>query len=202
MISEERAYNAYIDFLALSMHFYTDKYDYFKYNGEVKASPDSFHKRNDRYQFHKLSRRNDYHGLIIANCIELPKRPWVGELLSKECNDIYIRWDKANGSRMYKFKEEVNAIQDLKNDLLCIDGEHPELLNSYIRGTISIETLIMIDDNIPCFDVWNKKLKTNVILRGIERKCKKYKPFIRNANDKKQIRQILIEKVNENDGRL
>ena len=48
-------YEIYIKYLALQKHFSTD-YDYFKFNGRVKASVDAYQKRNDMFAFEKLSK--------------------------------------------------------------------------------------------------------------------------------------------------
>ena len=41
-------FEAYCQFLALKLHFTTDHYDYFKYNGKHNATPASFEKRTDK----------------------------------------------------------------------------------------------------------------------------------------------------------
>ena len=49
-------YEAYTTYLALKLHFSTD-YDFFRYNGKVSASPESFKKRKEKYQFVKLAKK-------------------------------------------------------------------------------------------------------------------------------------------------
>ena len=50
LVSDD-SFNTYVKFLALKKHFTTDNYDYFKYNGKVRANLDTFMSRNDAYSF-------------------------------------------------------------------------------------------------------------------------------------------------------
>ena len=50
-------FEAYCQFLALKLHFTTDHYDYFKYNGKHNATPESFDKRTDKRFFKRLVRK-------------------------------------------------------------------------------------------------------------------------------------------------
>ena len=70
MMNEIEAYQMY---LALRLHFTTENYDYFKYNGKVSASLKSFDKRKDKYLFKKLTKKYDESTILnyyIANFIE------------------------------------------------------------------------------------------------------------------------------------
>ena len=91
--STRNAYDTYIAYLALQRHF-TSSYDYFKYNGKVNASPQSFEIRKDKFQFYKLSKHNDYKNYIVANMVNSDKKIWVGDLLTNESDDIYKQWLK------------------------------------------------------------------------------------------------------------
>ena len=44
-------------YLAIKLHFTTDTYNYEEYGGKVNCKLETFTKRNDRYFFHKLSKR-------------------------------------------------------------------------------------------------------------------------------------------------
>ena len=50
-------FDVYKTYLAVKLHFASDTYDYYKYDGKVNAKLDTFTKRKDRYFFHKLSTR-------------------------------------------------------------------------------------------------------------------------------------------------
>ena len=67
-------YETYILFNALKLHFTTEKFDFFKYNGKVKTTIEQFENRKDKYHFYKLSRkhekRDDMLQYIVYNFIE------------------------------------------------------------------------------------------------------------------------------------
>ena len=44
-------------YMAIRLHFISKSYDYFKYNGKVKTSNESFYKRRDKYRFDTLCRQ-------------------------------------------------------------------------------------------------------------------------------------------------
>ena len=50
-------FEVYKTYLAVKLHFTSKSYDYIKYEGKVNAKLDTFTSRNDRYFFHKLSKR-------------------------------------------------------------------------------------------------------------------------------------------------
>ena len=67
--STREAFNAYRTYLALKQHF-TSNYDYFKYNGKVNVSPNSFETRKDKFHFYKLSKKKDYQKIILSTIVD------------------------------------------------------------------------------------------------------------------------------------
>ena len=56
-MTENTGFAAYALWNALKLHFTSDSYDYFKYNGKTSISVTSFENRKDKYHFYKLSRK-------------------------------------------------------------------------------------------------------------------------------------------------
>ena len=50
-------YKAYRYYLAIKLHFTTDKFDVFQNRGNVKGTREAFNARNDRYIFEKLAQK-------------------------------------------------------------------------------------------------------------------------------------------------
>ena len=63
MYDVNEGFDAYKTYLAIKQHF-TSGYDYFKYNGKVKAKIESFLKRKDKFFFRKLQKRYDKDELV------------------------------------------------------------------------------------------------------------------------------------------
>jgi len=189
--STRDAYDAYITYLALQRHF-TSSYDYFKYNGKVNATPQSFEIRKDKFQFYKLSKHNDYKNYIIANLVNTDKKIWVGDLLTNESDDIYKQWLKKIQSLSYHFKQEVSKLNtDFDSNFKVVDGQHPPLLNEVIAKRFSLEALIILDDVLDIFNHWNNKIGLQIIWERVYSKSIKYKPFLH--YDRKVMKQTLLD---------
>ena len=83
-------FDVFKTYLAIKLHFTTDKYDFHSYSGKVNCKLDTFTKRNDRYFFHKLSKQYDKYEIIdffVANFLDNDKQ-WVGNLLEKDGKTI------------------------------------------------------------------------------------------------------------------
>ena len=51
-------FEVYKMYLSLKQHFTKPDYDYYKYNGKVRANEKSFEQRQDRYFFKKLATKH------------------------------------------------------------------------------------------------------------------------------------------------
>jgi len=56
-MTENTGYEAYALWNALKLHFTSDSYDFFKYNGKTNVSKQSFTHNKSKYQFYKLARK-------------------------------------------------------------------------------------------------------------------------------------------------
>ena len=177
-------YEAFSLYTSLKLHFNSDSYDYFKYNGKVNTSVDAFENRKDKWHFYKLSRRfaNEEQGrdFIIANLVHDPN-VWVGNLLVEESNIQYRKRQKVIQSLTYTFTNEIASLVSHKdpNDLLMIhDGEYPELLQKLLHDEISIETVCILNKLLNFLSAWDKKINDTIHYPTVSRKIKKYTPFI------------------------
>lgn len=190
------ALQAYQLYLAIRLHFTSDSYDYFKYGGKTRqVSQSKFDVRKDRYQFEKLARHPDPTNLLVSNFTVGDLR-WIGDI-NIGC---YTDWQKRTQSLTYLFESEIKQLEGDFNSYFTVrDGQHPKILNMYGQGTISIETLVIINEIIRCFDFWNSKIQEKVIWPTLERKFRKYRPFLKIDVDKfKQILQTAL--YHENSG--
>lgn len=187
------AFDAYIYYLALKKHFTSKSYDFIKYNGKVKASPQSFDTRKDKFFFVKLSKMPDWQSFLLANLLQNPN-VWVGELVNdSKYQQIYLDWKKRQQSLSYVFKEDIgNMDDDFTSNLKVRDKQHPHLLKLYMKNRVSLETLIIIDSFTKIFDHWNEKLSDDIIWSDINMKCEKYKPFL--YYDKGVLKNILCDR--------
>lgn len=182
-------YEVYIKYLAMKKHFTTDSYDYFKYNGKVRASMDTFRTRNDSYFFTKLAKREDFLNLMLANMLVKPNI-WIRELLDEESNSRYIEWKKRQESLSYTFKTELkNLKEDYQQNFISRDGQHPYIMTLYNQRQISLETFTILTASANIFSYWDKVIVDRIISRDIIRLSRKYKPFL--VYDEKKFKEII-----------
>ena len=189
--STKDAYEVYRYFLAVKQHF-TTNYDYFKYNGKTSTNVTAFENRTNNFHFYKLSKHNDAKNYILANLLENPN-VWIGDIVNDDkCERIYLDWKKRQQSLSYIFKSDLNKLdEDFNNNLVSPDGQHPPLLKLYLRGEICLETLVIIANVTKVFSYWDKVLLDKIVYPDINRKCKKYFPFL--EYDKMKMKKILLD---------
>lgn len=194
----DKAFEAYVKYLALKKHFTTDGYDYFKYNGKVRASFDTFNGRNDAYFFSKLSKTDDYQNRILANMLVNPN-VWVRDILSEEANEVYVEWKRRQDSLTYNFKsllangelDNGPLLGDWKSNFVVRDGQHPHIMTLYNQKEISLEDFTILTHTANIFSYWSEKIVDKIISRDIIRLAKKYKPFLN--YDEKKFKEFIRE---------
>lgn len=190
------AFDAYKIYLSLKSHFNSKTYDYFKYGGRTRASKLTFDKRNDKYFFHKLSKRKDVVGFLVANFVHNANK-WAGELLQNgDSEKCYVRYQKYRESLAYQFTSDLDKLnEDFDSNILVEDGQHPRLLKLVLRDEINIETLVILEDIVGFMKYWNKNITDKVLWPDIYLRCKKYRPFL--EFDKNKLKQVVLDKFSE-----
>ena len=187
-MSSREGYDAYCLYLAINNHFYSDSYDYFKYNGKVSAKLESFMKRKDRYHFAKLARKynDELKDFLVANFSK--KKYYVRELLEMECEKNYIEFKKRKQKLTYLITEEMRYLFDkYKHIDFCIgikDGQHSNILREYLGGRIAAETLVAADKIFGIFTDYDSMVSENFIWPKTRKRLDSLAPFL-DLEDKK-----------------
>ena len=195
-------YEAYKLYCAVKRHFNSERYDYFKYNGSVRASYSAFEKRNDKYFFVKLAKHKDVLGYLVANLYQ--SDVWVGDLVNEQvAEQRYREWLKRKESLSYIFKNEVGEIDDIKEEMRCKGGQHPVLFRKYLSREICAETLIIIDRiyNKVLFKYWDSELK-DPVWKNESNRLKKLSPFVVFDEDKYRHMVDFFRPTNEDRQRV
>jgi hypothetical protein len=174
-------YEAYQIFQAVRLHFTSDSFDYFKYNGKTRTSLQSFETKKDKYSYHKLARMcsDSEMPYYVMNGFLNKEKVWIRDIILDEMKERYVEWTKRQQSRMYFFKEDLCKLEnhDFGHIIRSFEGQNPELLNLVYQNEISSDTLIILDLMLNLLDSWSKKINDDFIWKNFERKMKKYKPF-------------------------
>lgn len=182
-------YQAYTTYLSLKNHFTNKKYNYFTYNGKVKANIQSFYKRKDRFYFEKMSRQKSDEEIVnffvsnFASCDD-PQSLWIGEII-KEGENNYKNWMRKTQSLSYLFKEEVSILNSKNFDeMFKIEGnKHPKILKEYLQSKLSLETMIILNNILGYKKQFDKKLQ-DPVWEFVSMKIEKYAPFLHIDNSK------------------
>ena len=199
-MTENTGFEAFALYNALKTHFTSTSYDFFKYNAKTNVSKDSFMKNKAKYQFYNLSRKYSLEQLrnfFLANFI-YGDSTWVGEMLGPEGDKAYSKWQKTNQSLTYVFENDIIRLvgNDAPDQMLIVnDGQHPKLLREVMSGTIAIETMVILNDIMHFFPMWNRKISDDIIWPNWRLKCEKYAPFV--TYDKVKFKNILKEIIIE-----
>lgn len=201
-------FRAYKYYLAVKLHFTTDKYDVFETRGNVKGSREAFDARNDRLIFEKLARRfekdQDLIQYLVANFAYGNSDVAYH---NEDATAHYDLWRKRKQSITQNFvndlatmltaMENSGIIKERNRMFNFVDGEYPVALTLYIGGKISIETLRIIDDVYPILGAW-KKNPASFIWEDELRRITKLTGFVKyNKSKIAEIFHHFTEELNE-----
>ena len=198
-MNEGTGFAAFALYNALKLHFTSSSYDFFKYHGKTNVSKDTFMRRKDKYSFYKLSRKyslDELRNFFVANFV-YGDSTWVGEMTGPNGEDVYKKWQKISQSLTYNFESDIVRILEQANspdELMKVrSGGYPTLLVGAMQNSISIETLVILNDMMNFFSMWDKKISDDIIWPSWKLKCEKYAPFI--TYDKVKFKNILKEAI-------
>lgn len=169
-------YETYILYLALQKHF-SSNYDFFKYNGKVKASTQSYQKRNDIYSFEKIPKivpKKEILDFLLAHFLDNPKT-WIKSMSRTE----YEKYKGLLKNVNRNFREDLEIIsQDPAGFLQVSENEIPKIHDYCMRGEIKLETLVLLDQLHPFIDEHEAKCKVPFAFPQHITRLIKYRPFL------------------------
>lgn len=169
-------------YLALKLHFTTDKYDVIKMKGRVRASEEAFVRRNDLVGIRRLARKYDVAqvtNFLVASFITGDKG---GGMFSLTSESVYKDWLTRMESLSYLYQNELRTLFEdapsVESIFSCKSG-HPPILKAYLNGSVSLETLVILNRALPFVDQVSTYLSNDIIWPDIRRLIVKYTPFVR-----------------------
>ncbi len=191
------SFDVYKIYLALKLHFTNKNYDVVKYNGKVKASRNSFLKRNDGIFFKKLSKKYTKDEIVdyfLATFIVSGSTIH----LSNEADRRYEEWKARKSKREYLFERDISKIilemekREINNPFIEKNLEHPLTFQLYYANMINIETMVIVDKIFNFVDI-----DTNdVFLSQSSLTIKKYRPFVKVTDNMMTVAKTLEGCIN------
>ena len=181
-------FDVYKCYLAMKLHFSKPEFDYFLYEGKVRANETTYQQRNDFYFFETIARnysRQETMEFLLATFVasEDPTKVWIGDikrngkanlLVFKKLHEGLSYFVEQDCKRLVEYMEEKGLAF---NDLLSTLGSSPPLLSLYIRGDIKLETMIVMDICLGFMKKWDSNLY-NPMWESVSFKVRKYKGFL------------------------
>ena len=193
-------YGSYLLFLALRTHFTSQKYDFFRMNGKLRASKESYLRRNDKWFYEKLAKENNAEELrdhYVANLLE--DKQYILEFTDEEASMVHADYKRRKQSLSYVCANDMDRVfnqDDPRVSFATSQDRYPHIVILFLRKSISLETMVILDDFIGYVDKFDKYYEDDVIWPKISLKVKKFRPFLK--YDKEKFKHILKEKVDEN----
>lgn len=203
---EVDGFKAYRYYLAIKLHFTSEKFNVFENRGNVKGSREAFNARNDRYIFEKLARKigndRDIIQFFVSNfAYGNESAIYAGQ----EADDNLNEWNKRKQSITKIF------IDDLASLLTYVEinklptssifdfnfNEYPAALKLWLGGKISIETLVIVNELDHIVEHWLDNSSVQHIWGSELLRIKKLTGFVK--YDKEKLRKIFTHFVEEID---
>jgi len=196
-------YDLYGLYQAIKLHFTSEKYNFFQYDGKTRISIDAFQKRRDKFLFHRLARKyrdEEMVPFLVANFVHSDDN-WTKSLLEEEAEETYREWKRVTDSMTKVYVEDLQKIatKETFNDLFKVeDGQFPKLLVAFLQKDVTIETLVILNNIFNFISIWDKKISDDIIYPKVSRKVRKYGAFLAvNVDKYKQLtKETLL--ANEN----
>ena len=149
-------FSAYKYYLALKLHFTTEKYDVFETGGRVAASRKAFEKRNDKNLFERIAiKKSSPRELIDFYVANFANYNLTMMYDQNEAEKFHANWMKNKESLSYNFMKDCSLIErcSSKDPFDSSDGS-PDLMNLYVGGKVGIETMTILNDYDGYIDRW------------------------------------------------
>lgn len=182
-------YEVFCIYQAVKLHFTTDTYCFFKYNGKVGTRPEGFEKRKDKFMFHRLARNlrdEEVVGFFVSNFL-MKQKAWTQDFLEPEAQEIYKNWKKKFDSLSYTFDQDMGKIVSRFDEegfgiatmfKPLEDGNLPLLWVMMNHHEIEFETMVILHGLTGVLDSWDKVYSTDYIYEKTSKLIRKYEPFL------------------------
>ena len=181
-------FKAYRYYLAIKLHFSTDKFNVFENRGNVRGTREAFNARNDRYIFEKLATKHEDDKEIIQFFVSnFAYGNDTAIYAGQEAEDNFLEWQKRKQSITKVFIDDLASMlmhvetNKLKHTAIFgfTENEYPVALKMFIGGKITIESLRIIDDITNVVEDWKNHSSVKYIWDDELRRVTKLTGFVK-----------------------
>jgi hypothetical protein len=172
-------FQAYKDFNAIKLHFTSNSYDYFKYNGKSRVTWKSFEKFSGKKILHNLLRKHqsDFIEFVATGFAYDKNISWIGDFNTPAIDESWATHKKNMGSLTRIYTDEITELFERGSvkEVLMGGDQLPLIEKNRISGLTSMETCCILDQ---IFDYINRN-KCDHPLWEDTKYIKKYTPFLK-----------------------
>jgi hypothetical protein len=181
-------FKAYRYYLAIKLHFTTDKFNVFENRGNVRGTREAFNARNDRYIFEKLATKHEDDKEIIQFFVSnFAYGNDTAIYAGQEAEDNFLEWQKTKQSITKVFIDDLASMlmhvetNKLKHTAIFgfTENEYPVALKMFIGGKITIESLRILDDITNVIEDWKNHSSVKYIWDDELRRVTKLTGFVK-----------------------
>ncbi len=184
-------YEAFVLHHAVNLHF-NRSYDCWKYNFKTNVTEKTYWKRPDKFQLTKIGKRfkNKDDIIMYFAAHQVAGNKYSGDMIRDE--ETYTQFLKRIDSISYLFRNELEEISDVKFDsLLEIKDTYPKIIQLHLEGTVSLETVCIINRLTGFIDKVNKQITETILWPDLYQKILKYQSFLK--FDDSKMKRIIID---------
>ena len=177
-------YDLYCTYQAIKLHFSSEQYNFFHYDGKTRVSIDAFQKRRDKFLFHRLARKyrdDEMVPFLVSNFVHSDDN-WTKSLLEDQAEETYRDWKQTTDSMSKVYAEDLQKIcpdpKEFNNLFKVEDGQFPLLLNLLMQKEVTLETMVILNNIFDFIRIWDKKISEDIIYPKVSRKVRKYGAFL------------------------
>ena len=126
-------------------------------------------------------------------------KQYILEFTDEEASMVHADYKRRKQSLSYVCANDMDRVfnqDDPRVSFATSQDRYPHIVILFLRKSISLETMVILDDFIGYVDKFDKYYEDDVIWPKISLKVKKFRPFLK--YDKEKFKHILKEKVDEN----
>lgn len=190
-------YDVYKAWIGMYAHFSGNGYDFVKNEGRTKAKFKTFLQRNDSKIFKaaKFKDAREFVSYFLAFIsINRGKLPHITDILEFKAQNKkqYNGWVSKIGALSETFKRDLNKLIEYNyRDIFLVGINKPIALQLYESGTITVESLILINECTDIFRVWDSTITPDFIWKQQHTFLNAYAKFI--SINKEQIEEHFSE---------
>ncbi len=181
-------FQVYKLYVAVKIHFTSEKYDIFERRGAVKCTEEGFHSVRGRGRFDQLARNvlkepRDAVQFFVAN-----QAYGTNIFEHAESMASWVRWQRNKEMMTQLVLDDIHRLWDLYTPASDVfKGDFPDAIKLMNRGELNIESLVILDRFFH-FSDW-PNWKNNLIYPKISVKLNKLQKFI-TVNEKTIMEEL------------